>query len=181
MVELTDRILSWGRYLYWAELMRRRWNEYMTAHGADPETPEWLGVNAYWPASLYVVIEGWQELGLSDPIIDSLLQKQTHVDTLRLLRNGTFHYQGSLIPKKMIGFFNANDSNLWIMELQDEFWRYFREWLYRFPMTIAMRDDLRTQITALTGWFPPKEPMLGHDGQLHTDSIEENLAAIHCH
>jgi len=45
-----------------------------------------------WYALLAVVIEGWTELGLSDPVVDELLQSP-FLHKLRRYRNGVFHYQ----------------------------------------------------------------------------------------
>lgn len=34
---------------------------------------------SYWYGGLYVVIEGWKELGLHDPEIDQLIEPQTQI------------------------------------------------------------------------------------------------------
>jgi hypothetical protein len=47
---------------------------------------------SYWYAALYVVIEGWRDLGLADATIDALLQSP-NVDLLKRYRNGVFHFQ----------------------------------------------------------------------------------------
>jgi hypothetical protein len=173
-----DKLLSWGRYLFWAELMRRRWDEYMVVNGENPEIPEWLAINAYWPASLFVVIEGWQDQKLSDPVIDALLQKATYVETLRRLRNGTFHYQPSLLSPKMIEFHKCDDAYLWITALHDEFLRYFRERFTSIPATPEMQNDLQRVIADVAGWFPPAEPIFGLEGQISLDSLQEELDKI---
>ena len=33
----------------------------------------WFGLMCYWYSSLHVVVEAWEELGFSDPVIDRLL------------------------------------------------------------------------------------------------------------
>ncbi len=71
---------------------------------------------AFWYASLYVVVEGYRELGLHDPAIDRLLESP-NVDHLRLFRNGTFHYQQELIPQKLVCMMNSEDSVTWIRQL----------------------------------------------------------------
>ena len=98
MLELRDILnnevlFSWGRYLYWAELRHRDWENFMTEKGADTKKahPEWLGVSCYWASSLYVVIEGWETAKFKDPIVDALLGISNYKDLLRRLRNGTFH------------------------------------------------------------------------------------------
>ena len=46
----------------------------------------------HWYASLYVVAEGWMELGLKDNKIDELL-KSDLLPKLKRYRNGSFHFQ----------------------------------------------------------------------------------------
>ena len=50
-----------------------------------------------WYGGLYVVIEGWKELGLSDPHVDDLL-RSSNVELLKRYRHGTFHFQRDLSP-----------------------------------------------------------------------------------
>jgi hypothetical protein len=47
---------------------------------------------SYWYAALYVVVEGWTELGLSDETASALLTSP-YVADLRRYRNGVFHFQ----------------------------------------------------------------------------------------
>lgn len=53
---------------------------------------------SYWYGGLYVVIEGWQRLKLSDDIIDNLLIS-SNVQLLKRYRNGVFHFQKEYIDK----------------------------------------------------------------------------------
>ena len=43
-----------------------------------------------WQATLYIVVEGWRKLALSDETIDRLLLSP-NVEALKLHRHGTFH------------------------------------------------------------------------------------------
>ncbi len=47
---------------------------------------------SYWYAALYVVIEGWKELGFQDAEIDALLISP-NVKHLKRYRNGVCHFQ----------------------------------------------------------------------------------------
>ncbi len=47
---------------------------------------------SYWYGALHVVIDGWNQLHLSDPAVDQLLQSR-NVKLLREYRNAVFHYQ----------------------------------------------------------------------------------------
>jgi hypothetical protein len=74
---------------------------------------------AYWYGSLYVVIEGYRELGLDNPDIDQLLESP-NVDHLRLFRNGTFHFQPELISEKLFWFWDSEDSVDWVKTLHQK-------------------------------------------------------------
>jgi len=152
----TKEFLSWARYLFWAELMHRDWDRYMSEKGSDDAVPEWLAVTCYWGASLYVVVEGWELLKLTDPIIEALLNRQTSKDMLRRLRNGTFHYQSSLTSPKMTDFLGSDpNATLWLVTLHDEFCRFFRQWVDRFQGTPAELAEVRDYIVGIVGWIPP--------------------------
>src|SRR6266571_1991294 len=125
----SELLFSWGRYLYWADLMYGDWDKFMTEKGADTKTakPEWLGVSCYWGASLYVVIEGWETAKFKDPIVDALLGVSDYKDVLRKLRNGTFHYQAKLLSPKVTEFFRSPNVTLWLYFLHEEFCRWLRD------------------------------------------------------
>lgn len=63
---------------------------------------------ALWYATLYVVIEGWRETGLSDPDVDRLLS-DGHSDRLRRFRNQLFHYQREYDNPRLLEFLGADD------------------------------------------------------------------------
>lgn len=103
MSDITNAeiLFSWGRYLYWADVMHRDWHKVMLENAEVATfTPNWLRVNSYWAASLYVVIEGWETAKFKDPVVDALLGVSNYKDMLRRLRNGTFHYQPAICPKR---------------------------------------------------------------------------------
>jgi hypothetical protein len=82
-----------------------------------PSIPQFMYMS-YWYGMLYVVIEGWRELKLSDPTIDPLLQSP-HVHLLRRYRNGVFHFQEKYWSDKVIGFVGTPESGRWIRELHE--------------------------------------------------------------
>lgn len=79
---------------------------------------------SYWDAGLYVVIEGWRELGLADPAIDRLLSSP-NVGLLKRYRNGVFHYQANYFDDRFRGFIESKDSVPWVRELNLAFGDYF--------------------------------------------------------
>lgn len=78
-----------------------------------------------WQSTLYVVIEGWQKLGLSDPAIDMLLQSP-NVEALKLHRHGTFHFHEQLKPPLYRELLQSPDAVEWVHRLSDSFHVYFQ-------------------------------------------------------
>jgi hypothetical protein len=158
--QVNDFLISWGRYLYWADLMQRDWDKFMTEKGVDADKiiPEWLGVSCYWAASLYVVIEGWETEKLEDPIIDALLGISNYKDVLRRLRNGTFHYQAALISPKVTEFFESTDVTLWLYVLHEEFCRWLRDCVETIERVAILSpeqsQEWRETFCGLIGWLP---------------------------
>jgi hypothetical protein len=80
---------------------------------------------SYWYGGLYVVIEGWRDLKLADPIINTLLQSP-NVRLLRRYRNGTFHFQKKYLDERFTDLFAKGvDAVKWVRDLNSEFGRYF--------------------------------------------------------
>ncbi len=80
---------------------------------------------SYWYAGLYVVVEGWRTLNLTDPVIDRLLQSE-NTDLLKRYRNGVFHFQSDYDDERFLAFVrDGNDSVSWVRELNTEFGGYF--------------------------------------------------------
>lgn len=136
--------------------MFRNWFRYMGEKGDNPKAnrAEWLGTLNYWASSLYVVIEGWEAAKFSDPVIHALLGQANYKDTLRSLRNGTFHYQPSLIPEKFKGFFQSKDAILWLVTVHDEFCRWLRDWLDDVCGETPLKDEIRREVAEIIGWIP---------------------------
>ncbi|MBF0475906.1 MAG: hypothetical protein HQK59_08730 [Deltaproteobacteria bacterium] len=80
-----------------------------------------------WYALLYVVVEGFRELNLSHPEVEELLKNEEYLDSLRLFRNATFHYQKNPLTEKAWRFLLAKDSEIWIKHINDAFEKFFFE------------------------------------------------------
>lgn len=78
-----------------------------------------------WYALLYVVIEGYRDLGQKDVSIEELLVQGDFVGTLRRFRNATFHYQEDPVTEKLLGFLEAEESETWIRQLNSAFQTFF--------------------------------------------------------
>lgn len=124
---------SLHRYFLWTDRMRVHCEQVLRNKTANIEfgSQEHLEFNLYssfWYGELYVVIEGWRELKLSDPAIDSLLNQKIHVGHLKRYRNGTFHFQKNYFDKRFIDLISEKDSAKWIRSLNQEFSRYFLDY-----------------------------------------------------
>lgn len=73
-----------------------------------------------WMALLYVVAEGFKEIGLQDAELDQLID--VHLDELRVFRNSVFHFQKT--DKKRAQFHGVDQFN-WAQKLHVAFQRFF--------------------------------------------------------
>jgi hypothetical protein len=120
------------RYYIWANGMRTHFDYYIKRKNQMDPSIYKIKTNMYmslWYAALYVVIEGWTTLKLSDPLIDELL-KEPYVKLLRKYRNGVCHFQKKYYDERFLEImgqnkFSAQDSARWVRELNLEFGRYF--------------------------------------------------------
>lgn len=123
-------IITLHRYYIWANKMRVDFDALLSKSTAVPKKQFEIEVNlymSYWYGGLFVVIEGWSELGLSDQKIDALLESP-NVDLLRRYRNGVFHFQKEYNDKRFEGLIKEGKKPVeWIRQLNLEFGRYFLE------------------------------------------------------
>jgi hypothetical protein len=75
----------------------------------------------------YVVIEGYRELKVTNKKVDELISQKDFVNSLRLFRNSTFHYQKAPISEKALTYLELPESEHWIRELHIAFKQYFEE------------------------------------------------------
>lgn len=130
--ELRASVLTLHKYFLWATQMRDHFYALVPEFSADPNRERFseagLKIDLYmslWYGMLYVVAEGWQDLKLSDPTVDSLLASP-NLNLLRLYRNGSFHFQEDYFSKKFLGFMQSGvDTPKWARSLHDAFGAYF--------------------------------------------------------
>jgi len=72
---------------------------------------------------LYVTIEAWGDIGLSDPEVDRLLSSP-NVLLLKQYRNGMFHFQGEWLHPKLTDIFGSPDIVPWGNSLMEEMSRF---------------------------------------------------------
>src|ERR1039458_5333345 len=115
-------LLALHRYYIWANRHREyfesaslqlleKTNTALTIFAEDP-----MFFMSYWYAALFVVIEGWNELHLSDPQIDELLESP-NVDLLRRYRNGVLHFQREYSDPRFLDLITAQGVVPWVHEL----------------------------------------------------------------
>ena len=77
-----------------------------------------------WYGNLYVVVEGWRDLDLTDPDIDKLLES-SNVDLLRRFRNGVFHFQRDYYDKRFVEFLTDGEDVVgWVRDLNGHLGRF---------------------------------------------------------
>ena len=126
-------VFTLHRYYIWANKMRTDFDDILkrnlqkTIPNGQFEIESNLYMS-YWYAALYVVIEGWQELGLKDDKIDTFLDSP-NISLLRRYRNGVFHFQSDYYDERFLGFIRDGIKCVeWIRNLNLEFGRYFLSW-----------------------------------------------------
>jgi hypothetical protein len=130
----SEELLSLHRYYIWANRMREHFDQVIRRRGQtglesilgdgtmDTEIMMYMSL---WYGGLYVVVEGWQKLGLSDPEIDPLLSSP-NTAKLRIYRHGTFHYQKNYWSETFLKFMRDGESTAtWVRQLTKAFGRYF--------------------------------------------------------
>jgi hypothetical protein len=121
---LTDLVLALAVYWLRADVMHAlvhatedAWLEDVTTHKAEFET-----YIAFWLSALYVVVEGFRELKLDATQVPEM--SAPRMDTLRLFRNGCFHYQRDY--KKYAPFLSGDlEAFDWAERLHQQFGAYF--------------------------------------------------------
>ena len=117
-VQFPEGFLSWGRYLYWAEILFQRFHQFSLTpneNEMDNAKQEWhfLALMSQWFAGLWVVIEGWLELDLSDSRIEELISTNAeYCSRLKRFWNGVFHYQSKIFDDRLVGFLEGDKDNL---------------------------------------------------------------------
>jgi len=130
----SHEILALHRYFIWANKMRTDFDALLERQTQGRIDQDDLKIESflymsYWYGGLYVVVEGWKELRLSDAVIDQLL-KSSNVTLLKRYRNGVFHFQKQYYDNRFLEFIEEGKNSVeWVRNLNREFGRWFLEWL----------------------------------------------------
>ena len=153
-----DSFTSWCRYLYWSDILYQRWLNDQSEQERDTNKADWLmfALAAQWLASLWVVVEGWKQIPLRDPLIDKLLELYPDFcDLLRRFRNGVYHFQSEILDDRLYAFPTRHAETIsWAVALFYEFKRYLWEYPDKLVGTDAEKEELRAAMEELIGWLP---------------------------
>ncbi|MBI2815962.1 MAG: hypothetical protein HYX72_03385 [Acidobacteria bacterium] len=139
VMEMNPDIITLYRYFAYAAHMRDLFRREISADWLKMLSADKSGLVLFFYSApgiyflysysgIYLVIEGWRDLNLSDPKIDELLNSP-FVERLRLFRNATFHYQREPMSWKHLQFFGTGEEQTekWLNELYSELERFFLE------------------------------------------------------
>jgi len=129
MATLKQKIFALHRYYLWANFMRTQFEEVLVKSKVDKNFDS-EGIYkfmymSFWYGELYVVIEGWNRLSLTDRTIDALLKESEMVELLKRYRNGAFHYQSSYYNNRFINLMREDKIVKWIRKLNNALGAYF--------------------------------------------------------
>ena len=94
-----------------------------------------------WYSLIYVVVEGYRDLGLKDEKIEALLSDSVKVESLRRFRNAVFHFQEDPIGPKLMEFLETEESETWVRELNVAFKAFFER---KLPVQMFL-EAIRSQ------------------------------------
>jgi hypothetical protein len=128
-----DSVVSLHKYYLWATYMAAAFEKEIPkittpTSWADPQAIQEFMFMSYWYATLYVIAEGWQELGLTDPTVDALLT-DPHLALLKRYRHGVFHFQADYFDNRYRDFTDQGRKAIsWVNTLHSAFTAYFERW-----------------------------------------------------
>ena len=142
MVALAESAEMFSLYRYYlsAETMRDAFESIASDQSrrrrrGDVEPHLYL---SYWLGGLYVVIEGWKMLGVSDPAINQLLNSP-HVALLRRYRDEVFHFREDYYDERFLSFMAEGQAIVPFARTLDEaFGRFFLDWFEQRRMAFLV-------------------------------------------
>jgi len=146
-------VASWGQYVHWAQLNVDRWI------CADDHTPaESVATSFQFFASMYVAIEGWEQLKLQDAEVERILHENKEgVVLLRRARNAVYHFQKKMYGEKMTEFAYEFGKDSWVVDLYYEFVRFLGEYPKKVYPFDERKEDFVAQFYEILGWTPEYE------------------------
>lgn len=147
---LRNATFTLHRYYIWANRMRTHLEEKLPIFSEQlkknpniwtDEGIETFMYMSYWYAGLYVVIEGWRTLKLSDADVDGLLSITKNVELLKKYRHGVYHYQRNYFDNRFMNFMTKGQNVIaWVRNLNLAFGAYFLN--QPRPQSMAQADHV---------------------------------------
>lgn len=135
-VSVDPPLLTLHRYFVWSTVLKAHFEDVLAGFRERGEsfsmkTDEGirgLAYMSYWYASLWVVVEGWQKLGLHDDEVDRLLDSPL-TEKLRLYRHWVLHYHEEYFNRHLVEPFSGEGTEAveWVRALSTELGRSFLE------------------------------------------------------
>lgn len=165
-MDVNDAQFVLHRYFLAPDQMRSEFRKTLWEHGPHPEITV-RGMHQkvlmqLWHMSLYVVIEAWQKLGLTDPTVDELLTSPNR-DLLRQHRNAVAHFQPEYQSAKEIGVLVEESAQQWIEDVHRAIGRYLDDWLRAtapFELPTGPATGIEEMDERLAAWFAEKSAEL---------------------
>jgi len=152
MPDKIFQVASWGKYIYRADIERHNFEQRIQS---DESGIRFFIYTSQWLASLYVVVEGWQSLKVSDKAINNLLEVyEDYVLIIKRCRNAVYHYQKEVLDKRVEKAVCEKELIIWAGALLDEFIRFL--YIYPFNKHGVCKESLHLQkeYLELAGWVP---------------------------
>ena len=138
-------VFTLHKYFIHANFMRHRFFEKAVAEGPAKElvSESKLFMDA-WYVGLYVVIEGWKTLNLTDSTIDELL-RSPNGELLRRYRNGICHFQRKYFDDRFMALIQEKSVVMWLQVLNREFGRFLLEYINTHDHADLIPPELRAE------------------------------------
>ncbi|HKE38196.1 MAG TPA: hypothetical protein VKG21_00010 [Casimicrobiaceae bacterium] len=158
MPSMAPEIHALHRYFIWSSRMRDHFvesfeegeHQEIRFPPSDHIDVRRFGYLSLWCSMLYVLVEGWKELRLSDQSVDALLIDD-NLELLRRFRNGAFHFQREYLDGRFVAFLNkGEDILIWLAKLHQAFSQFFLRELHKagFHWSISETADGSATINA---------------------------------
>lgn len=129
------KVLTLHRYFIAADRMKHHFDRYIRQHRFDEsvvDSKEWpiiFSLMSVWYGTLYVVVEGWRRLRLSNTDVDRYLADHDLVRSLESARNGAFHFKPKYWDESHRDFIVRGESSAqWARGLHHAFSQFFLDW-----------------------------------------------------
>lgn len=129
MVRINEHSIdSLYKYFIWSNRMKYHFDCHIKKSNCEFDSKNGILTNLYlsfWLSELYVVIEGWEELGLTDSTVDIFLKSTDNIKLLKRYRNGVFHFKKKFFDDRFTNFIIKDDSLIWARDLHLSFSKFF--------------------------------------------------------